>query len=339
MKKLSIVIFLFVSVIAANAQHQINSFFNAKGAVRLETYELKDASDTLASVFHRTEDIVWSRVVYRVIDMRYKQNYQLYFPTNSMDPQYRNLFKVMLDAVVDGMPVYGKSTDQGDIKPEFMKAEPKTMEEIPYLVEIPLPDGLDYDERLDEEKFLITYDSIEQRLAFQPGGFDAYVRNQLKFLIQEVVFFDKHYSRLFTKIIGIAPMYAGSIESDELSAAMWESILFWVAYDDIRPYMARQYVIPQANDTRRVTFEQFFAQKLYTSYLIGDSNMYSRMFADFAQRAAKQHAVSGASADEDEEGVGGMSEEEKALIEKELKREQQRVQDELMNFELDLWEY
>ena len=84
--------------------------------------------------------------------------------------------------------------------------------------------------------------------------------------------------------------------------------------------MARQYMIPQNNDSKRVTFEQFFAQKLYTSYIIGDSNMYDRMLAEAATR-------------------GRDEQEDKAIIEKELKKEQQRIENELMTFELDLWEY
>ena len=79
-------------------------------------------------------------------------------------------------------------------------------------------------------------------------------------------------------------------------------------------------MIPQSNDSKRVTFEQFFAQKLYTSYIIGDSNMYDRMLAQAVTR-------------------GRDEQEDKAIIEKELKKEQQRIENELMTFELDLWEY
>lgn len=320
MKKLCIIALLFAGVVMANAQHQINSFFNSKGAVRLETQELNEASDTLASVFHRADDIVWARVVYRVIDMRYKQNYQLYFPTNSDDPQYRSLFKVMLDAIVDGMPVYAKSLELGDIKP-YLDGAPVAKEDITGFLNTD-KEGISDGDPATSPYMLINYDSISDRMSFNPYMYQLFVRNQLKWMIQEVVFFDKHYSRLFTKIIAIAPMTSDNIDSEDtpVSDALYQSILFWVVYDDFRPYMARQYVIPQSNDIRRVTFEQFFAQKLYTSYLIGDSNMYSRMFADFAAKGRDQET-------------------DKAVIEKDLKREQQRVQDELMNFEIDLWEY
>ena len=100
MKKLNVIIvLLMLSSVSLMAQHQINSFFNKNGTVRLETQELIDSSDSLASVFHRADDVIWSRVVYRIIDMRYKQNLQLYFPTNADDPQYNNLLKVICLAI------------------------------------------------------------------------------------------------------------------------------------------------------------------------------------------------------------------------------------------------
>ena len=319
MKKLFIIVLLFAGVFTANAQHQINSFFNANGTVRLETQELKEASDTLASVFHRTEDIVWSRFIYRVIDMRYKQNYQLYFPVTSADPQYRNLFKVMLDAIVDGMPVYEKSQEPGDIKPRL--ETPLAKDQIPGLLNTDR-EGISDGDIATSDYMLIHYDSVTDKMSFNDYMYQQYVRNQLKFMILEVVFFDKHYSRLFSKIIAIAPMSSEDIEGEDtpITDALYQSIRFWVVYDDFRPYMARQYMIPQNNDSKRVTFEQFFAQKLYTSYIIGDSNMYDRMLAEAATR-------------------GRDEQEDKAIIEKELKKEQQRIENELMTFELDLWEY
>ena len=319
MKKLFIIVLIFAGIITANAQHQINSFFNQNGTIRLETQELDEASDTLASVFHRTEDIVWSRLIYRVIDMRYKQNYQLYFPVTSSDPKYRNLFKVMLDAIVDGMPVYEKSQEPGDIKPRL--ETPLAKDQIPGLLNTDR-EGISDGDIATSDYMLIHYDSVTDKMSFNDYMYQQYVRNQLKFMILEVVFFDKHYSRLFSKIIAIAPMSSEDIEGEDtpITDALYQSLRFWVVYDDFRPYMARQYMIPQSNDSKRVTFEQFFAQKLYTSYIIGDSNMYDRMLAEAATR-------------------GHDEQEDKALIERELKKEQQRIENELMTFELDLCEY
>ncbi len=316
MKKISVlVILLFAMLTATNAQHPINPYFDSKGAVMFETAELNDAADTLMSVFHRRDDVVYSRIVYRIIDMRYKQNYQLYFPTRYDDPEYRNLLKVIVDAMVDGLPVYRKAQDK--IKPTFTNQNIIPKNEIPslFLVDDPTADYSDDTCHYNPEcsdAMLLHYDSINDKMSFHFYPFEGFVRNQLKYLIQEEIFFDKHYSRLYSKIIGIAPMQSDKIQSDNpdnLMQAVQESMLFWIAFDELRPYLAKQYLIPQQNDTKRVTYDEFFAKKLYTSYLIGDSNMYDRMILSYAKS------------------------------EQEIKKEQQRIFDELLNFEQDLWEY
>ncbi len=314
MKKISVIALLLVSVITANAQHQIYPFFNDKGAVRIETTELNDAADTLVSVFHRADDIVWSRVVYRIIDMRYKQNYQLYNPVRYDDPEYRNLFKVIVDGIIDGLPVYQKAQD--NIKPRITDQYRMPKAEIPplFLNDDPMEDYSDdvnHYNIASSDYMLMHYDSITNKMSFHFYPYEKFVKNQLKYMIQEIVFFDKHTSRLHSKIIAIAPMQSDKIVSDSTNVmgALQESILFWLSFDELRPYLAKQYIIPQSNDINRITFDEFFAKKLYASYLIGDSNMYDRMFLNYAK------------------------------TEQEVKREQQRVFDELLNFEQDLWEY
>lgn len=314
MKKLSILFCLLLGTVVASAQHEIYPFFDDKGAVRIETVELRDGSDTLATIFHRADDIVWSRIVYRVIDMRYKQNYQLYFPVRYDDPEYRSLFKVIVDGIVDGMPVYRKAQD--NIKPIFRDDEIIKRSELPalFLNDDPTADYSDDTCHYNvscSDAMLLHYDKRTDKMSFHFYPYEGFVKNQLKYLIQEIVFFDKHNSRLFSKIIGIAPLQSDKIMSDgsNIMGALHESMLFWIAFDDLRPYLAKQYMIPQSNDSKRMTFDEFFAKKLYTSYLLGDSNMFSRFIPNYTN---------------DEEVVH---------------REQQRIFDELLSFEQDLWEY
>src|ERR1035437_9299125 len=119
MKKYWIVSIVIVMTIVPNllsAQEKEIPFFDKKGNVRIQTTEMNALADTIAVVNHRADDIVWSRIVYRVIDMREKQNYQLYFPLRSND-EYKSLFKLMLDAICNGVNVYSK--DARDLRPSF----------------------------------------------------------------------------------------------------------------------------------------------------------------------------------------------------------------------------
>src|ERR1035437_9769757 len=111
MKKYWIVSIVIVMTIVPNllsAQEKEIPFFDKKGNVRIQTTEMDALADTIAVVNHRADDVVWSRRVYRIIDMRDKQNYQLYFPVVANE-QNRSLFRVILDAALnDSLRAYDK---------------------------------------------------------------------------------------------------------------------------------------------------------------------------------------------------------------------------------------
>ena len=231
-----------------------------------------------------------------MIDMRDKQNFQLYFPTRATE-EYKSLFKLMIDAVVDGINVYKRNPR--DIKPQFNEL----------LIGEELSRVFAFDELTDNN--LVQVDPITEQRSLNADQYMRYVRNQLKFLTQEVIFFDTHTSRLYSKIIAIAPMYAlhpDNMVNSETMAYFRNSVLCWFAFDELRPYLMKQYVIPSGNDSQKLTYDEFFAQNLYSSYILGDSNMYSRMLLEFS------------------------------LSEDALRAEQKRIETELMNFEQDLWE-
>ncbi len=316
MKKLVAIAALLLGIcVSSNAQHRINSFFDDMGMLRLETQELDEAADTLVTIKHRKEDVVWARIVYSVIDMRFKQNYPLYFPIRSDNPRYKSLFKVILDAIADSipLPIYEKSMD--NVKPVW--DAPLEREMIPTLTMIddPMEDYSNEENRYDIETsdaMLLHYDSVNDVMTTHLYGYEDFVKNQLKYLVQEVIFFDRHTSRLYRKILAIAPMHSDKIVSQEpemVKDAVLESMLFWIPFDALRPYLAKQYIIPSQNETKRVSFEEFFAKRLYTQYILGEGNMYDRMILDYE------------------------------LDEKEVKKEQARIENELLTFEQDLWEY
>jgi len=364
MKRICLLISVLVVAIVTNAQHLPASFFDAKGNVRIETQELDDASDTLVSVFHRGDDIVWYKIIYRVIDMRYKQNFQLYYPVHTSHERYHNLLNVIANAVIEGynseknpMRIYSTEFNLNNhrINPDYSDSSLVPYTGIPtYFRDYNINEaaylntGLgdtdeneeedyyeeDYTENEDETQQVgagsILYDVTQSpayliwckdandpKAGFVPNfkDFESVQRNQLKYLIQEVVFFDKHTSRLYSKIIGLAPLHADKIKiaepetKQEFADAFFQSIMFWVSYDDLRPYLARQYMIPYDNDAKRVTFEEFFQKKLYSSYIVGWSDMYDRMILNYA------------------------------TTEQEVQKEQDRIATSLLTFEQDLWEY
>ena len=302
MKKYLIVpLIILFTALPSVMKAQLNQvpFFDSKGNVRLQTTELDALADTIAKVNHRADDVRWSRVVYRVIDMREKQNYQLYFPMRASD-EYRSLFRVMLDAITDGITVYRRNAR--DLKPQFHDEDKLVGDELSKV----------FAYNNDDDNNLIQYDSVSNDLKINTDQYYNYVKNQFKFLVQEIIFFDKHSSRMYSQVMAIAPLYAlhpDNTQSKKSIKYFQESVLCWFSFDELRPYLAKQFVIPNGNETQRLTYDEFFAQKLYSSYLLGDSNMYNRMLLDYVVDPIK------------------------------IKKEQDRLETELMNVEQDLWEY
>lgn len=294
----TILVLLLTTILPLSAQqNKEDSFFDNIGNIRLQTLELDAMADTIAVINHRQEDIAWSRVVYRVIDMRDKQNYQLYFPSRPTD-KHKSLFRVMLEAISNGINVYKRNPR--DVKPQF--DELLTGEELSRVFA--------YDEF--PENNLIQVDPITEERTLNQDQYMRYIRNQIKFLVQEVIFFDTNTSRLYTKIIAIAPMYAlhpDNMINNDTMAYFRNSVLCWFAFDELRPFLMKQIVTPNGNDSKILTYDDFFMQKLYSSYLLGESNMFSRMLLEFSLDKNTLHA------------------------------EQKRIEKELMDFEQDLWEH
>ncbi|MFA6581528.1 MAG: gliding motility protein GldN [Paludibacter sp.] len=293
----SLTIFLFFISNLVNAQLNQVPFFDSKGAVRIQTTEMDELADTIAVVNHRADDVVWSHIVYRIIDMRDKQNYQLYFPVRAND-EYQSLFHLMLNAICNGVNFYKK--DPRELKPSFKET----------LEGAELERAFAYDENRDND--LIHVDSVTQQRTMENTQYVAYVKNQLKFLTQEIIFFDKHTSRMYSKIIAIAPLYAlhpDNIDSKESMQYFRGSILGWFSFDELRPELAKQNVIANGNESERLTYDEFFSQKLYSSYLLGDSNMFNRMLLEYVVDPVK------------------------------IRKEQNRIETDIMNVEQDLWEY
>lgn len=312
MKKTFLLLLLIATSWSVKAQtleaQEVLSFFDKNGTVRMETEELDAAADTLVVVQHRKDDIVWARVVYRIIDMRYKQNYQLYFPIVPDDPTYMSLYRLILSAIEDGMPIY--QPDSRNFKPLFNDSTLLTPEKFRSSTAFWARDaegGMPDDTQ--DETFMVRYDSVNHKINLDFDRYSIFIKNQLKYMVQEVIFFDKHTSRMHRQIIAIAPMQPDEAGSRDPFVFMRESIRFWILYQDLRPYLAKNYIIPIQNETKRVTFDDFFQKRLFTSYLVGEGNMYNRMILEYAKTM------------------------------EEAQKEQARIEWELLSFEQDLWEY
>ena len=128
----------------------------------------------------------------------------------------------------------------------------------------------------------------------------------LKFYMKEVWYFDKHESTMKVKILGLCPQkHWNSPDLGNQKAA-----LFWISYDEIRPFLAQQAVVLNSyNNSQRVSFDDLFLKRHFSSYIYKESNIYNRTLLAYCSSVQEVHP------------------------------EQERIQKEILNYEQDLWEY
>jgi len=92
----------------------------------------------------------------------------------------------------------------------------------------------------------------------------------VKFRIKEEWVFDREASRMFVRILGIAPCKTNM--SIDGSREMPPSPLFWVYYPDLRGVLARYEVYnPKNMGMNRMTWEELLEARMFSSYIIKSS--------------------------------------------------------------------
>jgi gliding motility associated protien GldN len=87
------------------------------------------------------------------------------------------------------------------------------------------------------------------------------------FRLKEEWIFDKESSRLFVRILGIAPVMAYT-RSDGTQIPGSERPLWWVYYPDMRPVLAKYEVYNPKNYGSRMSWEDLFESRMFSSYIV-----------------------------------------------------------------------
>lgn len=318
MNKIGLILALIIlsGTFMVTAQHRPVSFFESNGIITRSPELNSDLSYTVAHLDHRADDIVWAHVVYSIIDLRDISNSQLAFPI-SPDVQYKNLFRLICDAVVAKTPVY--YPNERDISPYFAptnKILPERLTDVFY-IETNVA-GAQYIDPLFE------FNQADSSLTVSMRIYDRFANAIQRFLVQKVYFFDKHLSTMGSKVIAIAPIQSApepsplSIfdEEDEttddgtlvLRNTLRESIIGWFLYDDLKPHFSAQPVYQESNAAQRVSYHEYFTKRMYSDYMIGDNNLFKRLYGNTDQ-----------------------------LTISDLKSEIKRISRELVEIESDIW--
>ncbi len=133
--------------------------------------------------------------------------------------------------------------------------------------------------------------------------------NDIKqYLIKEEWYFDKQNSTLNVRIIGICPIRE-FVRPGDTSGQVQRQKLFWIYYPEARPLLATNLVLNPYNSAQQITFDDLFIKRSFNSYVVTQENVYNN-------REISAY-----------------------LTGKEAMLESKRIEDEIFNYEQDLWEY
>lgn len=283
MKKLLLLLaVVFATPVFAQDDYESDDQTDLVGEVETSDEEVVDgivkkqhvkAKKPLMPAYVREANVLWAKTVWRIIDLRQKQNLYLYYPTQDIDER-KSLTRVLYDAVTSGEITAFNPDNDNEFESKY----------TPYQVCARLLKADDDDAEVDS---VVTVnpetgkEEVHYSTQVNADGFTSV--HQIK--VKEVWYFDKKYTCMKVQIIGLCP-----VAFKEKGGTMSQFDLFWVYYPAAAGVLSRQEAYSYRNDAQRVSLRDKLETRQFDSYIYRESNVYdNRVITAIASNGIDQN--------------------------------------------------
>jgi len=238
----------------------------------------------------RADDAVYRHRIWREIDAREKINLPFMYAADENNGNQR-FISILLQAIQDSAVTVFSNVDDRFTTPLTKADVAKAIGGEPIAVK--------------------QYDSAGNELAPIMKMRDINLDSFYRFHIKEEVIFDKQTSRLYWRILGIAPVVS-VINSQGINLGATE--VFWVYYPDLRPTLAKYDTYNGKNYGARMSWEDLFESRMFSGRIIKSSLENPKDIPLNAMNGLKDNTLF-------------------QLLEGE------NIKDKIFNYEQDLWSY
>ena len=174
----------------------------------------------------------------------------------------------------------------------------------------------EFSDKLEPEEVLGRFVRMDTTLVYDPDTYEEIVevtRNDLdyndikKYRVKELWFYDEETSTMRVRILGMAPI---KDEYDENGYFKYAAPMFWIYYPQTREVLARERVFNTFNDASPMTWYDLFEARFFSSYIYKQSNPLNLRLKDIYPQNGVDRLI-----------------------------ESERIKQELLNLEQDLWSY
>lgn len=201
------------------------------------------------------EDVVWRRDIYRELDLNESANAGLYYPVEPTDGQ-QNLFTYIFKLMMRGtIKVYEYRLDGSESFSDSARVKP-----LAFL-----------------DNYHIYYEKVNGKVKLDNSDIPS--KEVTSYYIKESAYYDQHTATFHTKVLALCPIMS---REDDFGDGIAKYPLFWVKYDDLAPYLAKQQVMTSdLNNASMMSLDDYFTRNQYKGKIYKTNNMLGRTLAQY----------------------------------------------------------